>query len=232
MSFTAADPTSLVLFLGIVAAVIGMQVGGVFAASKRLGGPAGKRAGLVAGVLLAWLLIVAAVVESGVLAASPLPYLVLFFGLSQVLAVVWALSPVGRWLAAGLPIAELVAFQGFRLPLELVLHNWVASGTIPATMTWTGANFGIISGVVALVAAPWAATSRRVAWTANLIGIVLLLNVMRVAIMSSPLPFAWNVTPPLQLAFHLPYALIVPFCVAGALAGHIVLTRALLRSPT
>jgi hypothetical protein len=56
----------------------------------------------------------------------------------------------------------------------------------------------------------------------------LLLNVMRVAMMSSPLPFAWDVRPPLQLVSHLPYAWIAPVCVAGALAGHLVLTRALL----
>jgi hypothetical protein len=50
-------------------------------------------------------------------------------------------------------------------------------------------------------------------------------------VMSSPLPFAWkDVDPPLQLALHLPYALIVTVCVAGALAGHVVLTRALLRN--
>jgi hypothetical protein len=45
--------------------------------------------------------------------------------------------------------------------------------------------------------------------------------------MSSPLPFAWGVKPPLQLALYLPYAWIVPICVDGALFGHIVLTRAL-----
>jgi hypothetical protein len=41
-------------------------------------------------------------------------------------------------------------------------------------------------------------------------------------------PFGWNVSPPLVLAMHLPYAWIVPICVAGALCGHVVLTRALL----
>jgi hypothetical protein len=50
--------------------------------------------------------------------------------------------------------------------------------------------------------APW------IAWAANLIGFLLLLNVIRVAILSSPLPFAWNVQPPLLLALHLPYAYI------------------------
>jgi hypothetical protein len=62
---------------------------------------------------------------------------------------------------------------------------------------------------------------------ANLVGIVLLVNVARVALLSSPVPFGWGVEPPLVLALHLPYALIGPVCVSGALLGHVVLTRAL-----
>jgi hypothetical protein len=95
-------------------------------------------------------------------------------------------------------------------------------------MTWTGANFDIISGIVAIAATPFASRSRVVAWIANVVGFILLLNVGCVVILSSPLPFAWPVSPPLQLVLHLPYALIATVCVAGALAGHIVLTRALL----
>jgi hypothetical protein len=96
-------------------------------------------------------------------------------------------------------------------------------------MTWSGENWDIFSGIIAVMAAPFANRSRGIAWAANIIGSVLLLNVIRVAVLSSPLPFAWNVTPPLLLAFHLPYALIGPICVGGALVGHIVLTRALVR---
>lgn len=73
-------------------------------------------------------------------------------------------------------------------------------------MTWTGSNPDIVSALVAWVAAPFAHKSRAVAWVANVIGFVLLLNVMRVAMMSSPLPFSWHVQPPLLLGMHLPYA--------------------------
>jgi hypothetical protein len=52
---------------------------------------------------------------------------------------------------------------------------------------------------------------------------------MRVAILSSPVSFGWPVTPRLELAYHMPYALIVPVCIGGALIGHIALTRALIR---
>ena len=39
-----------------------------------------------------------------------------------------------------------------------------------------------------------------------------------------------GVEPPLQLMFHMPYALIATVCVAGAVAGHVILTRRLLES--
>lgn len=40
-----------------------------------------------------------------------------------VLALSVGLSAVGRRLAAGVPLAVLVGFQGFRLPLELMMHR-------------------------------------------------------------------------------------------------------------
>ena len=39
-----------------------------------------------------------------------------------------------------------------------------------------------------------------------------------------------DLEPPLLLALHLPYMLIGPVCVGGALLGHIVLTRRLLQT--
>jgi hypothetical protein len=136
-------------------------------------------------------------------------------------------------MAIACPVPWLIAFQGFRLPLELVLHSWVHQGVIPETMTWSGSNWDILSGIAALVLAPLSVRSTVAAWTGNIIGLVLLVNVGRVAVFSAPVPFGWqDVTPKLLLPYHLPYALIVPVCVGGALAGHIILTRALLRSKT
>ena len=155
-----------------------------------------------------------------------------FFASINLVTLAAAFSPLGRRYAAAIPIAALVGFQSFRLPLELVLHLWAQQGTIPVSMTWSGANWDIVSGLVALLATPFAQRLRAVAWIANVVGLVLLLNVMRVAILSSPVPFGWDVEPPLLLAAHLPYALIGPIAVGGALFGHIVLTRALLRERT
>ncbi len=72
---------------------------------------------------------------------------------------------------------------------------------------------------------------RAAGWLANVVGLALLANVGRVAVRPSALPFAWpDVSPRLQLAMYLPYAWIGPVCVGGALAGHVILTRALLHA--
>lgn len=231
MTFQPASSASVVLFLGIVGSVIAAFLAAVGHAYRTEPAHA-KRVTTLAGVLTAaWLGLTWVVVDTGMLARLPFSGLPFFFGTIAVVSLAVGLSPLGGRLAAHVPLAALLAFQGFRLPLELVLHRWVADGTIPATMSWQGQNWDILSGVIALAVAPFARRSRAVAWVANGVGLLLLLNVGRVAVMSSPLPFAWPVQPPLLLALHLPYALIGPVCVAGAMAGHVVLTRALLPRP-
>lgn len=229
MDFLPASAASENAFTGIVLAVIAAFLSAVAWAWKPFPARRNKvvlRSGLA---LWLWLGALALLCTSGRMPQLPLSGLPFFFVPILVIALAAGLSPFGAQLAAGVPLVALVGFQAFRLPLELVLHSWAAQGTIPSAMTWSGQNWDIVSGVVALVAAPWAARKRWVAWTANLVGFVLLLNVMRVAVLSAPVPFGWNTTPPLLLALHLPYAFIGPVCVGGALLGHLVLTRALLR---
>jgi hypothetical protein len=224
MPFTPASASSVMAFLVIVVGVAGAFIAAVCRAYRDR--PA-TRARLIA-LALIYLILIGVVVETGAMAALPLSGLPFFFGTVFVVSLGTALSPVGGRMATALPLGALVFFQAFRLPLELVLHSWVAQGTIPETMTWTGQNWDIASGLVALVAAPFAGRSRAAAWVANVVGALLIVNVIRVAAMSSPVPFGWGVEPPLLLALYLPYAWIGPVCVGGALIGHIVLTRALI----
>jgi hypothetical protein len=225
--FQPASPPSAAAFVAIIAGVIAAFLAGVRYA-YRADAATARRVTIRAAVGLGlWLGALSVVVGTGRLAQLPMGGFPIFFGAVLIVSVSVALSPLGARLAT-LPLAALVAFQAFRLPLELVLHSWVEQGTIPATMTWSGQNWDILSGVVALIAAPWANRHRWAAWIANVIGATLLLNVMRVAMLSAPVPFGWHVSPPLQLVWYLPYALIGPVAVGGALVGHIVLTRALI----
>jgi hypothetical protein len=173
-------------------------------------------------------LLIAAIVNSGWLDRYFIPLGPLFLGSTVLLAVAVGLTPLGRSLSMGIPTGYLVGFQGFRFPLELVLHDWASTKTIPETMTWTGSNWDIATGIAALLVCFGIAKRRWLAWIFNLFGIVLLINVGRVAVLSSPVPFGWHVDPPLELILYLPYAYIVPICVGGAALGHVLLTRKLL----
>ncbi len=228
MPFQPASSASVAAFVAILVLVLGsflaiaVRAAGTDATRRRT---AGVRAVFAIAAIVAGF---SALTLSERLPALPLAGMPFFFGPVAVLAVLLGLSRYGGDVARHVPLAWLVGFQAFRLPLELVLHAWAGQGTIPESMTWTGQNWDIVSGVVALVAAPFASRHRGVAWAANLIGAVLLLNVMRVAILSAPVPFGWGVQPPLVLFLHFPYALIGPVCVGGAMVGHFWLTRALL----
>ena len=222
MDFQPASAASVFAFRMIVAGVVAAFLWSVYRVYGR-----GRVLAVTIAVLFIWLAVLTGFIASGKMATLPLHGLPLFFLPILVICVTAALSPFGGRLATNVPLAALVGFQAFRLPLELVLHDWAAQGTIPGTMTWTGQNWDIVSGITALIAAPLAGRFPVAARAANVIGFALLVNVMLVAIMSSPFPFAWGQQPPLLLAMHLPYAFIGPVCVGGALFGHLVLTRRL-----
>ncbi len=162
------------------------------------------------------------VTQENAIPGAPLQMGVMF---AVIFAVI--LSPVGRRLATTLPLWLLVGAQGLRLPLELVLHAWAEQGVAPPQMTWTGQNIDIIAGVVCLIAAPFADRSRAVAWASQVVGVVLLANVVRVVFLSLPTPMK-QFDEPLLLAFQLPAQWIATVCVAGAVLFHGLTIRKLL----
>jgi hypothetical protein len=227
--FQPASPPSVFAFMLVCGFVLAAFLRGVWISARAEGRNPVSRTGWVAGGVALWLGVGSGLVASGWVEAVPVHLMVFGAGI-MFGSLLLGFSRIGQWLADACPISWLLAFQGFRLPLELVLHSWVAQGVIPETMTWTGSNWDVLSGIAALVLAPFCRRSILLAWAGNIFGLILLLNVGRVAVLSSPVPFGWHeAMPKLRLAFHLPYALIIPVCVGGALVGHIALTRALLK---
>ncbi len=236
-----ASTASVAAFVVIVIGVAAMIVCGTASASRRLGEtPARTRQRALRWTvgLALWLAITALLSGSGVLEVPGVPpRAMLMMAGCNLLALGLALSPVGARLARGLPIAALVGFHGFRLPLELVLHRWYVEGVLPVQMTYQGRNLDIITGVAALALGlllwrrePDQSRARALVWTFNLVGLGLLINVMSIAVLSSPFPFrVFMNEPAVQLIFYAPYGWIVPMCVAPALAGHVLLFRWLRR---
>ncbi len=142
----------------------------------------------------------------------------------------FSLSRAGKGAALTLSPSLLVGFQGFRLPLELLLHQLARRGALPVEMTFSGYNFDIVTGATALLL--WLAirTSRPVprwvflAW--NTMGLALLATVVTIAVMSTPEPFG-VFEPENRIVAYAPWIWLPTFLVQLALLGHLLFYRQL-----
>lgn len=181
---------------------------------------------------LTFVVLFSLIVASGAPSNYFLPVVPLLLIGNLLLCVWFSFSVYGLALATCFSLQALIGFQCFRIPLEIILHHWSDLGTVPETMTWTGQNYDIVSGLAALFLFPFVQRRQFVAWIPSCLGLLLLINVLRVVVMSAPFSFSWSLERPLQLIMYMPYALIVPLCVAPALIGHLVVLRILLRRVT
>ena len=172
--------------------------------------------------------------ESGVLRmwdATPPPFALLVVGILG-LTVAFACTRYGRRLALGLPLWALVGIQGFRLPLELAMHAMYERGVMPEQMSYSGRNFDIITGITALVVA-WLVFSgrvgRRVVLTWNILGLLLVLNVVTVGILSTPRFRLFGDDRLNVFVTYPPFVWLPAVMVLAALAGHLIVFRALSR---
>lgn len=223
------------LAIAIVAAAA-MLVG---AASRRCGDSAREAARLqrrfLAGALI-WLAFVSGAALSGLLlprGGPPLPFVLMLVSVLA-LGVAMARSRIGDRLARGAPLALLVGFQAFRLPLELAMHRAYTEGLMPVQMSYSGRNFDIVSGITALALALTMMVTRVprsivMAW--NVVGLILLANILGVAMLSTPM-FAYFGPDRLNVwVMWMPYTLLPAVMVLAAWAGYLIVFRAL-RQPS
>jgi small-conductance mechanosensitive channel len=216
----------------LVAAIF---VVGCVCAARRLNHDAKERRAVAlpasAGVLV-WLLVTALLGRSGVLARFdllPPPFALLVLGLFAVAAAV-AFSRLGTRLARGLPLWALVGFQVFRLPLELLMHRAYAEGLMPVQMSYSGYNFDIVTGITAGALGLWLAVGQPprslvLAW--NLLGSVLLANIITIAVISTPLFHAFGNERLNVFVAYFPFVWLPAVLVRAALLGHLLLWRRL-----
>jgi len=181
-----------------------------------------------------WLGLTWAAAETGHLSRidlTPPPFLGLPVAL-VVLSLLVCFSRFGTRLVDGLPLAWLIGVQAFRFPLELMLHRAYVEGVMPIQMSYSGWNYDIVTGLTALPVA-WA-VSRGVggrglvlAW--NALGSLFLLNIVVIAIVSTPI-IGWF-GPTLLNTFVLfpPFVWLPAVMVTTAFVGHLLVWRALLR---
>jgi hypothetical protein len=134
-------------------------------------------------------------------------------------------SAGARDLLARTPPQWPIYAQSFRIVMEIILWLLFVQHRVPAIMTFEGRNADILVGLTAIpvgyfcfVRKTW---SPRVALWWNVAGILILLNVVVHAQLSTPSPFRVFVTdPPLTFIAYWPYILLPGFLVPLAWLGH------------
>ena len=211
-------------FYGLAAAI-------VIATALTLRGAAAVQRRFLIGSLI-WVSLVSAAAFAGLLlprtGQPPLPFVVMLVSII-VLGVAISRSRAGERLARA-PLAWLVLFQSFRLPLELAMHRAYTEGLMPEQMSYSGRNFDIVTGATALalgLAMMVIAVPRWIVAAWNVLGLLLLANILVVAMLSTPV-FAYFGPDRLNVfVMSMPYTLLPAVMVLAAWAGHLIIFRAL-----
>jgi len=161
----------------------------------------------------------------------PRPALVLLIPLPIVLIV--AFSKNGTQLIQSLPPQWMVWMQSFRIAVELLLLLAFLKNLLPVQMTFEGLNFDIVSGILALPVGYLLSKKRSyapaLAIAYNVIGMLLLLNILVIAVLSMPTPFRYFQNEPSNtLVAQFPFILLPGLLVPIAYTLHIFSLRQLL----
>ena len=134
-------------------------------------------------------------------------------------------STAARELLARTPLPWPIYLQSFRILMEIILWLLFLQHRAPAIMTFEGRNVDILVGVTSIpvgylcfVRKAWPA---RIAFWWNIGGILILLNVVIHAQLSTPSPFrVFVVDPPVTFIAYWPYILLPGFLVPLAWLAH------------
>ncbi len=217
-----ASPLVRGIFIGLPV-VMALLLAVAVHVQARLGPPAAL-------ALALWMGLTGALASSGLLFHFDPPRIVALFALT--LGVV-AWSWRARWGEAlsGLPLGLLVGFQCFRIVVEIGIHQAALEGIAPRVMTWEGQNLDIVTGVSALLLAPFA--SRLPSWVLrgwNAICAGILVVVLVTAVLATPGPLRLIETQPSNAwVSTFPFVWLPTVLVLVALVGHVVLARRLAR---
>lgn len=195
-----------------------------------------RSAPAAAGVLAVWMAGTAALAASGTLARFDRvpPPMALFIPSVFALAFGVGLSAAGAALARAVPLATLIGLQAFRLPLELVMHRAGTLGIMPPELSYGGYNFDVVTGAAALglwlLLRAGIAVPRAAVWAWNAWGLWCLAVITAIAIATSPMVRAFGDDPRHvnTWVLYFPYVWLPAVLVLIALAGHVVIARALL----
>jgi len=144
----------------------------------------------------------------------------------------FAFSKTGTMLLRTIPQHRLVFMQSFRIFVELLLWLGFLRNMLPVQMTFEGGNLDIITGILS-VPVGFAILrqknySTKLTVLFNIIGLVLLLNILVIAMLSMPTPLRHFMNEPANtLVTIFPFILLPGVLVPVAYSLHILSLRKL-----
>jgi hypothetical protein len=162
----------------------------------------------------------------------PRPALAVLIPLPFVLLI--AFSKKGTQLLRSVPSHWIVYLQSFRIVVELLLLFAFMAGKLPVQMTFEGRNIDVVTGVLALPVGYLLARKRtyaaKLAIAFNIVGILLLLNILVIAVLSMPTPLRYFMNEPSNtLVAQFPFILLPGVLVPVAYSLHIFSLRQLFK---
>ena len=162
------------------------------------------------------------------------PRFVFMMGPAVVLILLMFVTKKGKTLTDRLDLKALTGVHLVRLPVEIILMILAIGKAVPTEVTFEGRNFDIIMGLTALPVS-WLIFKRNkskkllLAW--NILGILLLMNVVIHGVLSLPYPFQQiSFEQPNLAMLYGPYNLLPGLIVPVVMFSHLAAIRKLLSS--
>ncbi len=218
-------PLSLCLFFGLTTALAGWLFYEVVGRSRRVLGL------LLLALLVQGMLALAGFYSHNVATSLP-PRLTLALGPPLLLLLSRVATVRGRATLASWRLDKLTLVHVVRLPVELVLYSLCTHGVVPRVMTFEGRNYDILMGLSApliyyLLRQRVLGRRSLLAW--NVLGVMLLTNIVTTAVLSVPTPMQrFGFEQPNVAILYFPFIWLPAVVVPIVLLAHVAALRQLL----
>jgi hypothetical protein len=133
-----------------------------------------------------------------------------------------------------MPASWIVKMQSFRIVVELFIWWAFIDKIIPVQMTFEGLNFDILVGLTAPIAAYWWLKNGHTKPVAiliwNILGLILLFNILIIAVLSMPTPKQYFFNEPANtVVATFPWVLLPGILVMLAFGLHLLSIKQMIR---
>lgn len=193
--------------------------------------------GIMATIVI-WLIIQASLSYTGIYTDHPeaLPPNIILFGVLPALTTILIIfnTRKGKQFIDRLSMQMLSYVHIVRIPVELVLYGLFINGAIPQLMTFEGSNLDILAGITAPAVGYFGIGQSKMGKTSllvwNFICLALLLNIVVIAVLSTPSPFQqFAFDQPNVAILNFPYSWLPAFIVPLVLFAHLAAIRKLIK---